>query len=193
LDLYDRGNRSDKHIPVTYAVPGSDRRKAIPVVLRAFHQYYLPEHYEELYRLVTRQPAVLPPKLAQDRRVETPASKRCSRGLSCPFEQQKGRSPVDPPDRVILFEALTVGVVSHRGGPVRKDAYDSDVLRQHVEDIQHIAVVVDHLGYGRVVAAAAVLQKAGTLKSPGDDVEACILGSFSVRRGYNFFCFRPAS
>ena len=40
-------------------------------------------------------------------------------------------------------EALAVGVVGHRGGPVGEDAQNADVLSEHVEGDHDVAVIAD--------------------------------------------------
>jgi hypothetical protein len=51
-DLYDRGNVSDRYIPV---LPGLEWRRAdIPSSLRAFSRYRFPEDYDNLLRRLTR-------------------------------------------------------------------------------------------------------------------------------------------
>lgn len=57
--LYDSRSHNKKFIPVVFGATGS----AIPRPLRAFTFYRLPEGYEQLYRLLTNQPAVVTPAL----------------------------------------------------------------------------------------------------------------------------------
>ena len=55
-DLYDHGSHTHKYIPVLLdrSLGGS-----VPGALRGFMSYELPDDYEQLYRRLTRQPAVV--------------------------------------------------------------------------------------------------------------------------------------
>jgi hypothetical protein len=57
-DLYDHGNQSLKYLPVAFGFESD-----VPAALRAFQSYRLPDQYDELYRRLTGQPAVVPPRL----------------------------------------------------------------------------------------------------------------------------------
>lgn len=58
--LYEAGARNEKLIPVL--LPGG-REEDVPIVLRAYTRYRLPEGYERLYRRLTRQPEIEAPPI----------------------------------------------------------------------------------------------------------------------------------
>jgi hypothetical protein len=58
--LYEAGGINEKLVPVFFE-DGTD--EDIPLVLRGFARYSLPEGYEELYRCLTTQPKVIRPEL----------------------------------------------------------------------------------------------------------------------------------
>ena len=66
-DLYDHGNTSRKYIPVTLE---GKRTDAVPGPLRGFQRYHLPQEYEDLYRRLTGQPAVVPSPLGGVRKLQ---------------------------------------------------------------------------------------------------------------------------
>ena len=61
---------------------------------------------------------------------------------------EPGRAPGQPPAPTIwrLLQAHAVGVVGDGRRPVGEDAEDADLLRQHVQHLKHVAVVVDRVG-----------------------------------------------
>src|SRR4051794_6162159 len=70
------------------------------------------------------------------------------------------------------LQSLAVGVVRHGGRPVGEDPLDPHVLREHVEQLVGVAVVVRRPGDRLVVVAASGDQRARALQGPGDEVEA---------------------
>ncbi|MBK8454086.1 MAG: SEFIR domain-containing protein [Thiofilum sp.] len=58
--LYDAFQRNDKFIPV---IPHDGSLDHVPLPLRAYDCYRLPDDYDNLYRYLTKQPAYIPPPL----------------------------------------------------------------------------------------------------------------------------------
>src|SRR4029450_168215 len=75
-----------------------------------------------------------------------------------------------------LLQSHAVGEVGHCGSPVREDASNADVERQHVEHLEDVAVTLDGRR-GRLIVKVArrarARQNPRTLQRPGDDVETC--------------------
>src|SRR4029453_10806126 len=75
-----------------------------------------------------------------------------------------------------LLETHAVSVERDRGRAVREDSQDLHILREHVERLVHVAVLLDRLP-GRVEVEVearlrCALAQAGALEGPGDEVES---------------------
>jgi len=68
-ELYERGGRNDKFIPV---ITNSNDKTFIPPFLRSATYYDIsqPERYDRLYRQITNQPAVVKPPLGRVKKLE---------------------------------------------------------------------------------------------------------------------------
>jgi hypothetical protein len=91
--LYGRTMSNCKFVPLLF---GETKADAIPLVLQTYQRFRIPAQYDALYRLLTSQPELPPPPLAELRRLEV-----VSRGL--------------PPSEGLLNDPDLSGTWRHRG------------------------------------------------------------------------------
>lgn len=85
--------------------------------------------------------------------------------------------------RIGALQAEAVGIICHRGCPIREDGLDAHLLREHVQHLEELAV-----GVRRIVDAGVVVVTVGfdacdrtrALERPRDDVEAGGFGGDGV-------------
>jgi hypothetical protein len=73
-----------------------------------------------------------------------------------------------------ILQPHTICIIGHRPRPVGKDAFDPNLPPKDIQDLIHLAVIVDSRCNKAIIVLPSlrhVCQRARPLESPGDDVQ----------------------